>query len=60
MKKTLSVEAERRQYEKRAEKRFIRLLDKALAACYEARMENRGDVLTMNIKDLYHYLTHKA
>lgn len=58
MAKTLSVQAERRRYQLRAEKRFIRLLDKALDACYEANIENRGDVLTLNIKDLYYSLTH--
>ena len=40
-----------------AKVRFIKLLDKALAACYEAGMENNGAVLTLNIKDLYQHLT---
>lgn len=57
-KKPRRTAAQQRQFEKRAEKRFIRLLDKALDACYEARLENRSDVLTLNIKDLYYSLTH--
>ena len=32
---------------------FIQKLDEAIEACYDARMENSGAVLTLNIKDLY-------
>jgi hypothetical protein len=48
------------RFERAAKKRFIKLLDKAIDACYEARMENNGAVLTLNIKDLYYQLTHKS
>ena len=47
----------RRRFEYLARKRFIKHLDKALEACYEAGMENNGAVLTFNIKDLYQHLT---
>jgi hypothetical protein len=47
----------RQRFERAAKARFIKLLDKALEACYEAHMENNGAVLTLNIKDLYQHLT---
>lgn len=50
----------RRRFELRAEAKFLRRLDKALEALYEARMESRECVLTMNIKDLYYYLTNET
>ena len=46
-----------RQFEANAKKRFINLLNKAIAACYEAGMENNGAVLTLSIKDLHRELT---
>ena len=57
----LNKEAEelksRQRFERLAKKRFIKLLNKTLTACYEAGMENNGAVLILNIKDLYRHQT---
>ena len=40
-----------------AEKRFIKKLNEAIEACFEARMENNAAVMTMPINALYIELT---
>ena len=57
--KLYALLASEERFRRNAEKRFVKWLDKAIEACYEANMENRGDILTMPIKDLHHYLTKK-
>jgi len=47
----------KRQLEKEAEKKFLKQLDKLVDLAYIAGIENRGDVLTMPIKELYSHLT---
>lgn len=43
----------KRQLEKDAEKEFIKQLNKTINLAYQAGIENRGDVLTLPIKELY-------
>jgi hypothetical protein len=43
----------KRQLEKKAEKQFVKQLNKLIDLAYQAGIENRGDVLTLPIKELY-------
>ena len=47
----------RRKIQLAAEKRFIKLLDKAISEAYLAGIENRGDVLSLPLVDLHRRLT---
>lgn len=50
----------KRQLEKDAEKKFLQQLDKTIDLAYLAGIENRGDILTLPIKELYASLTEKG
>lgn len=46
-----------RKLEKEAQRRFLHHLNEAHKAMYDAGIENKGAILSMNIKDLYQYFS---
>jgi len=49
--------ASKRKFEKEAQRRFFYHLNEAHKAMYDAGIENKGAILSMNIKDLYQYFS---